>query len=151
MSRTTVADDQGQRTRRARLANMRQELLAPVTAIVGYGEMLREAAARDGLDEMVPAPGQAALAVEATTGSPAAALTDAIDDPSTRQAVEAERAVLAMTNAGCRSALGVYGEVVGDVIDLTGFVADERGLRSGFVGAADPKSAAGLLVKALEL
>ena len=28
------------RERRARLANMRQELLAPVTALVGYGELL---------------------------------------------------------------------------------------------------------------
>ncbi len=129
------------------------EFDAVVLAAAGLRRIGREDAIdhRFSLDEMVPAPGQAALAVEAPTGSPAAALTDAIDDPSTRQAVEAERAVLAMTNAGCRSALGVYGEVVGDVIDLTGFVADERGLRSGFVGAADPKSAAGLLVKALEL
>jgi adenylate cyclase len=33
-----------ERQRRARLANMRQELLAPVTALVGYGEMLLEKA-----------------------------------------------------------------------------------------------------------
>ncbi|HZA67216.1 MAG TPA: adenylate/guanylate cyclase domain-containing protein [Geminicoccaceae bacterium] len=33
-----------ERQRRARLANMRQELLAPVTALVGYGEMLIEEA-----------------------------------------------------------------------------------------------------------
>jgi adenylate cyclase len=33
-----------ERQRRARLANMRQELLAPVTALVGYGEMLVEKA-----------------------------------------------------------------------------------------------------------
>ena len=51
---TAVADDEGQRVRRVRLANMRQELLAPVTAIVGYGEMLHEAATAGGLDEMVP-------------------------------------------------------------------------------------------------
>ena len=30
-----VADDEARRARRARLANMRQELLAPVSAIVG--------------------------------------------------------------------------------------------------------------------
>ena len=35
---------QRERERRARLANMRQELLAPVTALVGYGEMLIEEA-----------------------------------------------------------------------------------------------------------
>jgi signal transduction histidine kinase len=33
-----------ERQRRARLANMRHELLAPVTALVGYGEMLIEKA-----------------------------------------------------------------------------------------------------------
>ncbi|MFP6742581.1 MAG: adenylate/guanylate cyclase domain-containing protein [Alphaproteobacteria bacterium] len=49
-----VADDEARRARRARLANMRQELLAPVSAIVGYGEILHDAATKGGLDEMVP-------------------------------------------------------------------------------------------------
>ena len=106
---------------------------------------------RFNLDQMVPAPAQAALAVEAPTGSLAAALTDVIDDPPTRKAVEAERAVLARTKAGCRAALGVYGKVAEDTIRLTGFVADERGPRSGEVRAADPEDAARLLAKALEL
>jgi signal transduction histidine kinase len=35
-----------EREQRARLANMRQDLLAPVTALVGYGEMLIEEARR---------------------------------------------------------------------------------------------------------
>jgi signal transduction histidine kinase len=39
------------RKRRARLANMRQELLAPVTAPVGYGELLCEEADRLAIDE----------------------------------------------------------------------------------------------------
>ena len=106
---------------------------------------------RFSLDEMVPAAAQAALAVEAPTGSLAAAVTDAIDDPPTRRAVEAERAVLARTNAGCRAALGVYGAVAEDTIRLTGFVADERGPRNGEVEAAEPEDAARLLSKALEL
>ncbi len=106
---------------------------------------------RFSLDEMVPAPAQAALAVEAATGSSTAALVTAIDDPTTRRAVEAERAVLARTKAGCRSALGVYGDVAGDVIRLAGFVADERGARSAKVEAADPEDAARLLGKELEL
>ncbi len=106
---------------------------------------------RFSLDEMVPAPGQAALAVEALTGTLAAELADAIDDPSTRRAVEAERAVLARTNAGCRAALGVYGEVAGDTIHLTGFVADGRGSRSGAAKATDPETAAWQLERVLEL
>ena len=106
---------------------------------------------RFSLGEMVPAPGQAALAVEASTGTLAAELTDAIDDPSTRRAVEAERAVLARTKAGCRAALGVYGEVARDTIHLTGFVADERGQRSGAVEATEPEAAARQLEKVLNL
>lgn len=42
------------RERRARLANMRQELLAPVTGLVGYGEILAEEAARLELGELAP-------------------------------------------------------------------------------------------------
>ena len=45
----TLQDDQ--RARRAQLANMRQELLAPANAIVGYGEMLRDETACVGRDE----------------------------------------------------------------------------------------------------
>jgi adenylate cyclase len=42
------------RERRARLANMRQELLAPVTALVGYGELLMEEAERLELVDLAP-------------------------------------------------------------------------------------------------
>jgi class 3 adenylate cyclase len=42
------------RIRRIRLAHMRQELLAPVAAILGYGEMLDEAARDGGLDDVLP-------------------------------------------------------------------------------------------------
>src|SRR5262245_59214551 len=42
------------RARRARLANMRQELLAPVTALVGYGELLTEQAERLDLVDLAP-------------------------------------------------------------------------------------------------
>ena len=48
-----ISDD-GERRRRARLANMRQELLAPVTAIVGYQEIVLEEARRLDLRGMVP-------------------------------------------------------------------------------------------------
>ena len=42
------------RERRARLANMRQELLAPVMALVGYGELLTEEAERLKLVDLAP-------------------------------------------------------------------------------------------------
>jgi adenylate cyclase len=43
-----------ERQRRAGLANMRQELLAPVSALVGYGEMLIERARGLGLEDIGP-------------------------------------------------------------------------------------------------
>jgi class 3 adenylate cyclase len=42
------------RERQARLANMRQELLAPVMALVGYGELLTEEAERLALVDLTP-------------------------------------------------------------------------------------------------
>jgi class 3 adenylate cyclase len=43
-----------ERQRRAGLANMRQELLAPVTALVGYGEILIEKTRGRGLEDLGP-------------------------------------------------------------------------------------------------
>lgn len=101
------------------------------------------------LHQMVPAPAQAALAVEAVAESRAAAMAEAIDDPATRRAVEAERLVLAATRAGCRAALGVLGEVRGPNLRLTGFVEDERGPRHGEAEAVEPEDAARALQGAL--
>jgi hydroxymethylbilane synthase len=60
-------------------------------------------------DEMVPAPGQGALAVECRSGREAlAALLASVDDPVTRAATTAERSVLAALQAGCSSPIGAY-------------------------------------------
>lgn len=42
------------RLRKVRLANVRQELFAPANAILGYGELLREAAVELGLGDLLP-------------------------------------------------------------------------------------------------
>jgi class 3 adenylate cyclase len=49
----TASGADPQRVREARLANIRQQLLAPATAIVGYGELLRETTAQRGFDGML--------------------------------------------------------------------------------------------------
>jgi class 3 adenylate cyclase len=49
-----MTEPAAERERRARLANMRQELLAPVTGLAGYGELLSEEALRLGLEELTP-------------------------------------------------------------------------------------------------
>jgi hydroxymethylbilane synthase len=60
-------------------------------------------------DEMLPAPGQGALAVECRSGQPE--LTDllaCVDDPATRAATTAERSLLAALEAGCSAPVGGY-------------------------------------------
>lgn len=105
---------------------------------LGRGNSL---AHRFSLEEMVPAPAQGVLAVECCTGSEAASLVAAIDRIEVRRAVQAERTLLAVTGAGCRSALGAYA-VLGSQIEMVAFVEDERGPRRGEVQADDPASAA---------
>jgi hydroxymethylbilane synthase len=63
--------------------------------------------------QMLPAPGQGALAIECRTDD-AGLVSDltALDDPATRAAVTAERAVLATLEAGCSAPLGALAEVV---------------------------------------
>jgi len=131
----------------------RGEYDAVILAEAGLRRLGREEeiSYRFSLDEMVPAPAQAVLAVEAPAESPAAALARAVDDPSTRKAVEAERGVLALSQTGCRSALGVFGRAGESGIRLVGFVEDEGGPRRGEVQGADPAEAAQRLREVLAL
>ncbi|MGZ8744731.1 MAG: hydroxymethylbilane synthase, partial [Nocardioides sp.] len=81
--------------------------------------------------ECPPAPGQGALAVEcradrADVGEAAAAL----DDPDSRAAVTAERALLAVLEAGCSAPIGALAEVAEGEDGL------ELSLRA-YVGASD--------------
>jgi hydroxymethylbilane synthase len=60
-------------------------------------------------DEMLPAPGQGALAVECRSGQPDLAdLLALVDDPATRAATTAERSLLAALEAGCSAPVGGY-------------------------------------------
>ncbi|MGD0375992.1 MAG: hydroxymethylbilane synthase [Streptosporangiaceae bacterium] len=60
-------------------------------------------------DEMLPAPGQGALAVECQASrDDIAALLACADDPASRAATTAERAVLAALQAGCSAPVGAY-------------------------------------------
>ena len=62
------------------------------------------------VDEMVPAPGQGALAVQAPEGLPAADAAAAIDHEPSREAFEAERRLVSLLGGGCRLPLGAYSE-----------------------------------------
>jgi hydroxymethylbilane synthase len=63
--------------------------------------------------QMLPAPGQGALAVECRADEPALVeqLREALDDPASRTAVSAERSVLAALEAGCSAPVGALAEV----------------------------------------
>jgi hydroxymethylbilane synthase len=81
-------------------------------------------------DEMLPAPGQGALAVECRSGLPDLAdLLACADDPATHAATTAERTLLAALEAGCSAPVG-------------GYAAGTDGLRlRGVVVAADGETA----------
>ncbi len=101
------------------------KLDAVVLARAGLARLGRLDAATEVLDpiQMLPAPGQGALAVEcrdpAGTGAPAtdpavdealAELLAELDDPPTRAAVTAERTLLAELEAGCSAPVGALAE-----------------------------------------
>jgi hydroxymethylbilane synthase len=91
-------------------------------------------------DEMLPAPGQGALAVECQTGRPDLAdLLACADDPATRAATTAERSLLAALEAGCSAPVGGYAAGT-DGLRLRAVVvaADgETALRASAGGPAD--------------
>lgn len=84
--------------------------------------------------QMPPAPGQGALALQIRRDDARMlVLTASLDDRRTRVAVEAERELLRAAGGGCRAPLGVYGAVVGTQLTLiAGHAAtDGTGLRIG--------------------
>lgn len=113
----------------SRLARVRTgELDAAVLAAAGLarlgGDLGGLRAESMGLAEWPTAPGQGALAVEIRRDA-APELRRAVaslDDPPTRIAVTAERAVLAGLDAGCSAPVGVHAEVSGDEVRVRAVV-----------------------------
>ena len=67
-------------------------------------------------EEMLPAPGQGALAVECRASEPElAALLGAVTDPASMAAVTAERSLLAALAAGCSAPVAGYAAGVGQL------------------------------------
>lgn len=99
---------------------------AIVLARAGLARLGRLDEATETLDplQMLPAPGQGALAVECRAGDELADTLAALDDPRTRAAVEAERAVLATLEGGCSAPIGTLAEIV------EGEVGDELWVRA---------------------
>jgi len=82
------------------------------------------------IEEMVPAPGQGALALQARSedGATLRALA-ALDHPESRVALEAERGLMLRLDGGCALPLGAYATTDGERVRLVAIVASPDGER----------------------
>lgn len=131
------------------------ELDAVVVAVAGLARLGRAHEATEVIDpgQLLPAPGQGALAVECRgiDEALAAELAASLDDPGSRAAVTAERTLLARLEAGCTAPVGALADVaVGDEgkeeIYLRAVVADidgARAIRLSITGGLEDPAAVG--------
>jgi hydroxymethylbilane synthase len=91
------------------------EVDAVILARAGLARIDRLDVITETLDpiQMLPAPGQGALAIECRSADAAlvSQLHEALEDPFTRAAVDAERALLRTLEAGCAAPVGALAEV----------------------------------------
>jgi hydroxymethylbilane synthase len=97
------------------------------------------------VDEMVPAPGQGALGVQAREGSEGADLVARLDHEPSRASFESERRLVSLLGGGCRLPLGAYAEWREGRVRLLGVVVrpDGSDLLWAQVEASTPEDAAG--------
>ncbi|WP_328808663.1 hydroxymethylbilane synthase [Nonomuraea montanisoli] len=102
------------------------------------------------VEELMPAPGQGALAVECLSDRDD--LIDflaVLDDPRTRSAVTAEREVLAALEAGCSAPVGAFAHDDGQTLNLTALVVALDGRRAVRKSTAGSPSEAVSLARTL--
>lgn len=101
-------------------------------------------------DVFLPAVGQGALVVETRDADEETVkLVSTLDNLPTRQAVTAERALLAALGGGCRTPIAALGTVSSNSLELKAMVASPDGkvvLRAGERGALDAPEELGRLV-----
>ena len=130
------------------------EVDAAVLAAAGLARLELEPpnASPIGVDEMLPAPGQGALAVQcrADARDVRAALA-ALDHRPSRLALEAERALTRALGGGCALPLGALAAVKADTVRLAGRVISPLGDRriDAAAEAADPGVAATMVAAQL--
>ena len=123
------------------------ELDAVVLARAGLLRLGREDEAPEVLDpiQVLPAPGQGALACECRADdAETATILAVLDDPDTRAAVTAERSLLSALEAGCSAPVGALADVVwgddGDELWLRAVVGDPSGSPTIRLSASGPLS-----------
>jgi hydroxymethylbilane synthase len=114
------------------------EIDALVLAVAGLKRLGREAEAGGLLDELVPAAGQGALALEARAGT---AVPERLRDPEATACVLAERELTRALNASCNTAVGAHGRwLEPGVVELSAWVGAPDGsawVRDSLVGKPD--------------
>lgn len=79
------------------------------------------------VEEMVPSPGQGAIAVQAAKGCSYVPFLTRLGDPEVALAVQIERAFLAAIGAGCTWPIGAYAARDGGVMRLIAILSDDSG------------------------
>lgn len=104
--------------------------------------------ARIPIEEMIPAVGQGALALETRADDRSTlAAVERLNHEETERAVACERAFLRRLEGGCQIPIGAFAEVRGEELRLLGFVGSVDGskrLRRDASGRADDPEALGL-------
>lgn len=80
-------------------------------------------------DQMCPAAGQGALAVETRDSDPVRELCLALNHEPSAQAVACERTILGALEGGCQLPVGVFAEIIEDVLQVTAVVISPDGKR----------------------
>ena len=109
------------------------EVDAVVLALSGLRRLGREGETTHhfGPEQMLPAPGQGALAVECRPESASLlAALRLLDDRVSRLCVLAERALLARLEAGCAAPVGALATIENEVLTLTAFAGSPDGVRT---------------------
>jgi hydroxymethylbilane synthase len=102
-------------------------------------------------DEICPAPGQGALAVQTRAGDFAIEVCFALNDPMTSECVRCERSVLAALGGGCQLPVGAFADVNGDSLRVRAAVLSldgRRSVRKDMIGPRGNPEEVGALVAA---
>jgi hydroxymethylbilane synthase len=104
------------------------------------------------VDEMIPAPGQGCLAIQAREDDRSTrAVLSVLDDNASRRALEAERALTELLGGGCDVPMGAFAAAKDDRLRLVAVVATADGaklVRSAAEGT-DPAEVASMLARRL--
>ena len=156
------ADFTDGRETREKISQGAHDLDAVILAAAGLDRIGLGAYASERFDpeQVLPAPAQGALAVEASEAAldahpDLAAALEELNDPATALTSTAERAVLAELNAGCAAPVGAFAQMERGILTLTAAIISLDGTREVRINdslQADPeKTFAEMLDQAREL